>query len=139
LGRERRGEKEMKTAVLYARVSSKEQEREGFSIPAQLKLLREYAFRNDLRLVREFVDVETAKTSGRQNFEEMVKFFQHHRDCRIVLVEKTDRLYRNFRDAVTLEDLDLEIHLVKEGQIVWSGRADLNCRPLAPQASALPG
>ena len=108
----------MKTAVLYARVSSKEQEREGFSIPAQLKLLREYAFRNDLRLVREFVDVETAKTSGRQNFEDMVKFFKHNRDCRIVLVEKTDRLYRNFRDAVTLEDLDLEIHLVKEGQIV---------------------
>jgi hypothetical protein len=35
-----------------------------------------------------------------------------------VLVEKTDRLYRNFRDAVTLEDLDLEIHLVKEGQII---------------------
>src|SRR5438128_9150564 len=108
----------MKTTVLYARVSSKEQEREGFSIPAQLKLLREYAFRNDLRLVREFVDVETAKTSGRQNFEEMVKFFKHNRDCRIVLVEKTDRLYRNLKDAVTLEDLDLEIHLVKEGQIL---------------------
>jgi DNA invertase Pin-like site-specific DNA recombinase len=35
-----------------------------------------------------------------------------------VLVEKTDRLYRNFRDAVTLEDLDVEIHLVKEGQII---------------------
>jgi DNA invertase Pin-like site-specific DNA recombinase len=31
----------MKKAVIYARVSSKEQEREGFSIPAQLKLLRE--------------------------------------------------------------------------------------------------
>ena len=37
----------MKTAVIYARVSSKEQEREGFSIPAQLKLLRDYAVRND--------------------------------------------------------------------------------------------
>ena len=23
--------------------------------------------------------------------------------------------------------------------LLWSGRADLNCRPLAPQASALPG
>jgi hypothetical protein len=23
--------------------------------------------------------------------------------------------------------------------VEWSGRADLNCRPLAPQASALPG
>ena len=34
-----------KKAVIYARVSSKEQEREGFSIPAQLKLLREYAER----------------------------------------------------------------------------------------------
>src|SRR2546426_68580 len=108
----------MKKAVLYARVSSKEQEREGFSIPAQLKLLREYASRNDLGLVREFVDIETAKTSGRQNFEEMVKFLKSHRDCRIILVEKTDRLYRNLKDAVTLEDLDLEIHLVKEGQIL---------------------
>ncbi len=108
----------MKTAVIYARVSSKEQEREGFSIPAQLKLLREYALRNDLRLVKEFVDVETAKTSGRQNFDQMVKFFGLNRACRIVLVEKTDRLYRNLRDAVTLEDLDIEIHLVKEGQII---------------------
>src|SRR5690349_872945 len=112
------GEEAMKTAVIYARVSSKEQEREGFSIPAQLKLLREYAFRNDLRLVKEFVDVETAKTSGRQNFDQMVKFFGLNRECRIVLVEKTDRLYRNLRDAVTLEDLDIEIHLVKEGQII---------------------
>jgi predicted site-specific integrase-resolvase len=33
-------------AVIYARVSSKEQEKEGFSIPAQLKLLKEYAAAN---------------------------------------------------------------------------------------------
>lgn len=37
----------MKPAVIYARVSSKDQEREGYSIPAQLKLLREYAQKND--------------------------------------------------------------------------------------------
>jgi site-specific DNA recombinase len=43
---------------------------------------------------------------------------KQHRECRVVLVEKTDRLYRNFRDAVSLEDLDLEIHLVKESQII---------------------
>jgi len=108
----------MKPAVIYARVSSKEQEREGFSIPAQLKLLREYAVANDFSILKEFVDIETAKTSGRQNFGEMVHFFEKTKNCRIVLVEKTDRLYRNFRDAVTLEDLDLEIHLVKEGQII---------------------
>ncbi len=33
----------MKSAVIYARVSSKDQEREGYSIPAQLKFLRDYA------------------------------------------------------------------------------------------------
>jgi site-specific DNA recombinase len=71
-----------------------------------------------LDVLKEFVDIETAKTSGRQNFDQMVRYFTQNRDCRIVLVEKTDRLYRNFRDAVTLEDLDLEIHLVKEGQII---------------------
>src|ERR1700676_2478802 len=30
----------------------------------------------------------------------------------------TDRLYRNFRDYLTLEDLGVEIHLAKEGQII---------------------
>ena len=108
----------MKQAVIYARVSSKDQEREGFSIPAQLKLLKEYALKHDLKVAREFVDVETAKTSGRKQFGEMVRFFEKNPACRVVLVEKTDRLYRNFRDCVTLEDLDVEIHLAKEGQVI---------------------
>ncbi len=38
-------------AVLYARVSSKDQEREGFSIPAQQKLLRQYARAHSLTIV----------------------------------------------------------------------------------------
>tara|TARA_B100000497_G_scaffold126760_1_gene166507 strand:+ start:832 stop:1125 length:294 start_codon:yes stop_codon:yes gene_type:complete len=37
---------------------------------------------------------------------------------RTVLVEKTDRLYRNFKDYVILEDYELNIHLVKEGQVI---------------------
>ena len=56
------------TTVLYARVSSKEQEEEGFSIPAQLKLLREYAAKQQFEIVEEFVDVETAKQAGRAHF-----------------------------------------------------------------------
>ena len=35
-------------AVIYARVSSKEQEKEGYSIPAQIKLLRDHASVHDL-------------------------------------------------------------------------------------------
>ena len=108
----------MKQAVLYARVSSKDQEKEGYSIPAQLKLLREYALKNDIKITREFVDVETAKTTGRKQFGEMVLYFERHPESRVVIVEKTDRLYRNFHDCVTLEDLEIEIHLPKEGQVV---------------------
>jgi site-specific DNA recombinase len=105
-------------AVLYARVSSKEQEKEGYSIPAQLRLLKEYAHKNDLKVVKEFIDVETAKQAGRANFSEMIRFLQNNPAIRIILVEKTDRLYRNFKDYVTIDDLDLEIHLVKEGEVL---------------------
>jgi site-specific DNA recombinase len=108
----------MKTAVIYARVSSKDQEREGYSIPAQLKALREYARTQGFRVAKEFVDVETAKVAGRKQFGEMVRHFQEHPDSRTVLVEKTDRLYRNFRDAITLDDLGVELHLVKENRII---------------------
>jgi len=108
----------MRESVIYARVSSKDQEREGYSIPAQLKLLREYAQRNQFAIVREFVDVETAKVAGRKQFGEMLVFFGKNPSCRVLIVEKTDRLYRNFRDCVTLEDLDVEIHLPKEGQVI---------------------
>jgi site-specific DNA recombinase len=111
-------EKVMKQAVLYARVSSKDQEKEGYSIPAQLKLLREYALKNDIKITREFLDVETAKTTGRKQFGEMVEYFERHPEFRVVIVEKTDRLYRNFHDCVTLEDLGIEIHLPKEGQVI---------------------
>jgi site-specific DNA recombinase len=50
--------------VIYARVSSKEQEKEGFSIPAQLKLLKEYAAANSFAVAREYVDVGTAKPAA---------------------------------------------------------------------------
>lgn len=84
-------------AVVYARVSSKEQEREGYSIPSQLKLLREYALQHDLEITREFVDVETAKQAGRGNFGEMLTFLQRNRACGALLVEKTDRLFATSR------------------------------------------
>ena len=105
-------------AVLYARVSSKEQEKEGFSIPAQLRLLREYASVQGLNMIREFVDVETAKQAGRTGFGEMLKFIRKRRSCRTVLVEKTDRLYRNLKDWVSIDELNVEIHFVKENLVL---------------------
>jgi site-specific DNA recombinase len=108
-----------RNAVLYCRVSSKEQEKEGFSIPAQEKLLNKYASENGFRVLSQYVDVETAKRVGRTGFVEMVTFLRQNPQCRQVIVEKTDRLYRNFKDYVTLDEINgLEIHFVKEGTVV---------------------
>lgn len=110
----------MKKAVIYARVSSKEQERDGFSIPAQRKLLHDYAEKNGFKVVAEFCEAETAKKAGRQKFQEMTAYLSKHTDVKNILVEKTDRLYRNFKDYTQLdvEQLDLSVHLVKEGEIL---------------------
>ena len=37
---------------------------------------------------------------------------------RVILVEKIDRLYQNFKDWVTIDDLDAEIHFPKEGVVL---------------------
>src|SRR5262245_55435729 len=105
-------------AVLYARVSSKDQECEGFSIPAQQKLLREYADAQGFTILKEFIDVETAKQSGRAGFGEMLAFLNANPSCRRILVEKTDRLYRNIKDWITVDDLAIEVHFVKENAII---------------------
>lgn len=109
-------------AVAYARVSSREQEREGYSIPAQRKLLAEYARTGGLHIEREFIDVESAKNPGRKEFGEMLRLLEADNTCRVVLVEKTDRLYRNRTDALAFESLiekrGVEIHLVKEARVI---------------------
>src|SRR5262249_16417643 len=105
-------------AVIYARVSSKEQEKEGFSIPAQLKLLKEYAAAQGFTVAQEYVDVETAKQAGRAAFGEMIAYLKGHPAVRTLLVEKTDRLYRNLKDWVTVDELDVELHFPKEGVVL---------------------
>jgi len=111
----------VRKAVVYARVSSKEQEKEGFSIPAQLKLIKEYVAAQGLAVAKEYVDVETAKQTGRSAFGEMIAYLKAQSSIRVLLVEKTDRLYRNLKDWVTVDDLDVEIHFVKEGVVLSRG------------------
>ena len=111
------GPARQRQAVSYVRVSSREQEREGFSIPAQRALVRDYATTHGLTVVRKFEDVETAKHTGRPGFGEMLTFLKRTSKCRVVLVEKTDRLYRNLKDWVTLDELNLEIHFMKENTV----------------------
>ena len=92
-------------AVAYARVSSKEQEREGYSIPVQLKRVHEYAERHGFAIVAEYVDVETAKEPGRREFSKMVEAARHDATIGAIICEKVDRLCRNLRDYLTIDEL----------------------------------
>ena|SRR3990167_6509359 len=61
-----------KKIFLYARKSTDEPERQVLSIEAQMFELREYAKKENLNIVREFVESKTAKEPGREIFNEMI-------------------------------------------------------------------
>ena len=112
-------------AVIYCRVSSKEQENEGYSLPAQEKFLKEYAQReeNDYKIAEVFQMSESAGGKvTRKIFQEMMEYIHKH-DISVVIVETTDRLTRNFADvpvidAWILANEEHQIHLAKEGCIL---------------------
>ncbi len=112
--------------LVYARVSTAEQEG-GYSIAAQLDLLRSHAQQNGLRILSEFIDAESGKRSDRTNFTRMLQFIRQHGRPLSILVEKTDRLYRNLTDYAKLDTVmkehGLVIRLVKEGETISADSA----------------
>ena len=95
--------------IVWARVSSREQ-REGYSIDAQLRITRERAQANGWQIYREFVVAESAKRGAeRVAFNEMfswVKANAKREKIKAILSHKLDRVCRNMRDAVRLQDLE---------------------------------
>ncbi|MFA5368934.1 MAG: recombinase family protein [Candidatus Paceibacterota bacterium] len=112
----------MKT-VIYCRVSSKEQEETGYSLPAQEKLLKEYAERKSLSIIKEFSVAESASgAKQRKVFEEMIEFMKK-KDISVLLCEKVDRLTRNLKEAVVANewieaDEKRQIHFVKQNLVI---------------------
>ncbi len=95
--------------VIWARVSSREQ-REGYSIDAQLRVNRERAQANGWHVTREFVVAESAKRGAeRRSFNEMFKWVKvnaKREKIEAILSHKLDRVCRNMRDAVRLQELE---------------------------------
>ena len=87
-------------AVLLARVSSREQA-DGFSLDAQLRLLREYAERAGLQVAVEHRIAESAKSADqRRAFGKILAELRAPGGPRHLVVEKADRAERNMRDMV---------------------------------------
>lgn len=103
-------------AVIYVRVSSDEQG-DGFSLPAQMTTAREYARTRGLTIVKEFEARESAKKAGRKVFNAMCDYVRQSNTPIALIVEKPDRLSRNYHDLVEIDGLmhshGLEVHYVK--------------------------
>ena len=95
--------------VIWARVSSREQA-EGYSLDAQIRINRDKSEREGWKVLREFVVAESARRGAeRSAFNEMYQWVKKNaRKMKIdaILAHKLDRICRNMRDAVRMQELE---------------------------------
>ena len=97
---------ESKVAIIYLRVSTKEQAEkngdEGYSIPAQRDACRRKAQSLGAEVTAEFLDAgESARSSDRPELQRLLAYVADKRPDYII-VHKIDRLARNLADDVTI-------------------------------------
>lgn len=86
----------MKTAVIYARYSSSSQTEQ--SIEGQLRVCKEYAEKNNISIINEYIDrAMTGTNDNRPSFQQMI-IDSEKKNFDYVLVYKLDRFSRNKYD-----------------------------------------
>lgn len=104
-------------AVIFARVSSKEQE-DGHSLDAQIQSCFECAIKKGFKVAEQFKIVESSTATGRPEFSKMVSFVKEQREKIALLCYCVDRLQRDFDEQyLELQKLIklglIEIHYIK--------------------------
>ena len=100
--------KDIKSAVVYTRVSGKEQYDKNLSLECQKKAIEEYANRSGITIAGYFGGTyESAKTDGRKEFQRMLEFIKKNNGkVSHILVFMLDRFSRTGGGAIKLaEDL----------------------------------
>ena len=93
-----RSKKGLVKGVMYTRFSSDNQRDE--SIDAQIRAIRDYAQKNDIMIVGEYVDrARSAMTDNRPEFLQMIADAAK-KEFDVVLVHKLDRFARNRQDSI---------------------------------------
>src|ERR687893_1938261 len=83
-----------KKAILYARVSTDEQARSGYSLAQQLEALREYAAREGYEVLEEVVDAGQSGASLERLGMDRVRDLVAARGVSVVLAQDRDRFAR---------------------------------------------
>ncbi|HEY7061706.1 MAG TPA: recombinase family protein [Chloroflexota bacterium] len=110
------------TALLYVRVSSDEQAREGLSIPTQLAECRRYAAGRGWVLGAEYVDVLSGTRDDRPQYQRLladVRALRAQGVAVVIVVAALDRFGRRLLERVRSRDelkaLGVPVHAVREG------------------------
>jgi site-specific DNA recombinase len=124
------------SAVLYTRVSTDEQSRRNAAnLPTQEKKCRDHCAREGLRVVRVFVDKESARTTNREQLQELLWFCVNHAGkVTHVVVADLSRLARNVADQAIiigrLSNLGITLHSVDEPHLDQSAAGKLSANLL---------
>ena len=91
-------------AILFARVSSREQEK-GMSLSAQVENIRKYCDSNNIKIIKEYSITESSTKGDRKQFREMLDFAKQQPNKIMIVADRVDRLQRSFKESIELEDL----------------------------------
>ncbi|HTE01649.1 MAG TPA: recombinase family protein [Mucilaginibacter sp.] len=111
---------EGKKAVIYCRVSTKEQVDDGNSLVSQERICREYAKKEGFEVIEVFIEKgESAKTADRTELKRLISFCtQKKGNAHAVIAYKVDRISRSIADyshiRVLLKKYGVEIKSVTE-------------------------
>ena len=113
-------EAKSKKAVIYCRVSTKEQVEEGNSLVSQQNICKDYALKNGYEISEVFIERgESAKNANRTELKRLIEYCTNRRNgVQVVIAYKVDRIARNIDDyryiRVLLKRYGIEIKSTSE-------------------------
>ena len=109
----------MEKAIIYCRVSSKEQVN-NYSLPVQEKMCRSYCEANDFEVMKVYIEEgKSAKTTNRPKFKEMMRYCSEHiGNVQSLVVAHSSRFSRytedHLRERTTLGDYGVRLRSCTE-------------------------
>ncbi len=95
-------EKQLLKAAIYARVSTEDQAKKGFSLEAQVQKLKSYCKARGWKPIKEYVDDGySGRDENRPRYREMLN---ERGQWDLILVLKMDRIHRNSMNFATMMD-----------------------------------
>ncbi|WP_299243810.1 recombinase family protein [uncultured Aquimarina sp.] len=109
-------------AVIYTRVSSKDQMEKGASLDTQDKYCKLFAMRKGLEVVEHFGGTyESAKSDEREEFQKMLSYVKRKKNISYIIVYSYDRFSRTGANGAFISD-----QLKKQGIITLSATQEVD-------------